>query len=201
METEIKILINTIGIGYDVCVCEVPPGLMDHLGLAMSTEERHFAYLLFEDEFYVKYKIPKTDTKNYSSWKDFGNKGFYRGANLLERGQIEIWINRKRIKTYQFHELISNATLFPLFDTKELNLSELRGKEPEFILGFQEKGHLSKYIIKADKFFPEELHLHIVEFLFSGNRIKLLYKITYQGTALKSLKDDTVVTGTGFNWL
>ena len=201
MKPDNKILINIIGVGYDVCVCEVPLGLFDHLGLAIATEERSLGYLLFDDEFYRKYQISKSDTKNYSCWKDFGNKGFYRGANLMERGQIEIWINRKRVKTYQFHELINNATLFPLFETTELVLSELLGNQPEFILGVQEKGHLAKYVIKSDKFLPEELQLYIVEFGFSEKRIKLLYKVAYLGVALKSLKNDTVVTGTGFNWL
>lgn len=201
MDKENKILINIIGTGYDVCVCEVSPGLLDILTMAVAKEERSLDYLLFEDEFYTKYQISKTDTKNYSSWKDFNNKAMYRGANLSERGQLEIWFNRKRIRTYQFHELISEATLFPLFDNHEQILKDTLSDKPNFIVGFQEKGHLAKYKMKIEKFIPEEFQLHILQFLTPSLTIRLLHKITYAGNQLESIKDDTVVTGTLFNWL
>ncbi|MBL0330048.1 MAG: hypothetical protein IPP64_11680 [Bacteroidetes bacterium] len=202
MKSENKVLINIIGTGYDVCVCEVPSLLLDQLNLGIAKEERSLGYLLFEDEFYAKYQIPKTDTKNYSTWKDFDNKGVYRGANLSERGQLEIWFNRKRIKTYQFHELINDANLFPLFDNQEQFLKDtLDTNKPNFVVGYQEKGHLSKYRMNIDRFIPEEFQLHILQFFTPQLTIRLLHKITYSGVEVKSLKDDTVITGTLFNWL
>ena len=202
MDKENKILINIIGTGYDVCVCEVSPDLLDILNMAVAKEERSLGYLLFEDEFYTKYQISKSDIKNYSSWKDFSNKGTYRGANLSERGQLEIWFNRKRIRTYQFHELINDANLFPLFENKEEILkNSLDDNQPNFIVGYQEKGHLSKYRLTIDKFIPDEFQLHIVQFFTPQKTIRLMHKITYSGTTLNSTKDDTVITGTLFNWL
>ena len=202
MSSENKVLINIIGTGYDVCVCEVHPGLFDQLSLGIATEERSLDYLLFEDQFYAKYQISKIDTQNYSSWKDFNNKGEYRGANLNERGQLEIWFNRKRLRTYQFNELISDANLFPLFDNQEVILKNtLNANQPNFVLGVQEKGHLSKYRMPLDKFIPEEFQLHILQLFTPRVTIRLLHKITYSGNVLKSIKEDTVVTGTVFNWL
>ncbi len=198
---ENRVLINVIGLGYDVCVCELPPGLLDELSVGVSMEERSLGYLLFDNEFYKKYPISKSDTKNYVTWKDFGNKGFYRGADLTQRGQLEIWFNRKRLRTYQFHELINDGLLFPLFDVKELVLKTLHDEKSSFVIGIQEKGQLAKYTMKLDKFIPEEFQLHILQFFTPQKTIRLLHRITYSGTALKSIKDDTVVTGTLFNWL
>ncbi len=201
MKKENNILINIIGTGYDVCVCELPPGLMDELGVGIAQEERSLGDLLFEDEFYKKYSISKSDTKNYESWKDFGNKGIYRGANLAERGQLEIWFNRKRLITYQFNELINEGILFPLFDNQEQKLKELVSDKSNFVIGVQEKGHLAKFKMKIDTFIPGAFQLHIIEIFTPEKIIRLLHKITYEGNTLKSIKDDTVVTGTLFNWI
>jgi len=201
VKKENNILINIIGTGYDVCVCEPPSGLMEELGLGIAQEERSLGYLLFDDEFYKKYSISKSDTKNYESWKDFGNKGFYRGADLSDRGQLEIWFNRKRLITYQFNELINDGILFPLFDNQEQKLKDCVSDNFNFVIGVQEKGHLAKFKMKIDTFIPGEFQLHVIEIFTPEKIIRLLHKITYAGNTLKSIKDDTVVTGTLFNWI
>lgn len=203
MKTENRILINIIGIGYDICVGEVSPELTYAFSKAVKQEKQSLYHLLFDEAFYKKYAIPQMDNpnSNYLSWKDFNNQAMYRGPNLLENGQLEIWIHRKRAKTYMFHELTNKAILFPLFDTREQILSEMLNNETSILIGVQEKGHLAKFKMKIDKFIPEELQLHIVQFQCSNVSIKLLHKITYSGVVLKSLKQDTVVTGTVFTMI
>lgn len=203
MNTENIILINIIGIGYDVCVGDVSSELTVVFSKAVRQEKQSLHHLLFDEEFYKKYVLPQMDSSNnnYFSWKDFNNKAMYRGANLLESGQLEIWINRKRVKTYKFHELTNKAMLFPLFDFREQILSEMLNNETCILIGVQEKGHLAKFKMKIEKFIPEELQLHIIQFQCSNVSIKLLYKITYSGMVLKSLKQDTVVTGTVFTMI
>lgn len=199
MATDNKILINVIGTGYDVCVGEITPQTKEIFNAAVEQENKPLNHLLFDNDFYKKYPIANSyHFWEYSNWKDFDDKAVYRGANLLEYGQMEIWINKKKVKTYKFHELISNATLFPLFDANEELLTELLTGS-NLLIGVQEKGHLAKFTIKSFKFIPEELQLHIVNFTSGKSNIKLLYKITYFGKALISLKQDTVVTGTVFN--
>lgn len=197
MKPNNRVLINIIGVGYDVCLCEVSPDMKDTFAMALNQEKQSLHHLLFNEDFFNKYEIAKLDnTGNCKSWNDFENKGVFRGANLLERGQIEIWINRQRAKTYKFSELISAETLFPLFELDERSIFEPDCLNTQLVIGFQETGHLNKFRIKALKFLPEELRLHTVKFHSYNKPIKLLYKVTYLGVALKSLKRDTVVTGT-----
>ena len=204
MEKESSILINIIGTGYDVSVGEVPPDLFEFFRKAVNVEKQSLHDLLFDEDFYKKYEISKANNSvKYASWKDFNDNAVYRGANLMENGQLEIWINRRRVKTYRFGELIGDATLFPLFGSEEAFINEASEANinKQIVIGFQEKGQLAKYKIKSGKFLYEELKLHIIQFLYFKSTIKLLYKITYSDLVLNSLKHDTVVTGTVFTMI
>lgn len=200
MKTKNKVLINIIGTGYEISVCEPSPELCQKL-LREDKEDRSASALLLDESFYESFKCPETIEKKNLSWKNLNNKGMFRGANLNERGQLEIWMNRKRIKTYAFQELMNEAVLFPLFDSEELFLKDVLSDAPAFLIGIQEKGQQGKYYIRADRFNPEEFRLHLIRFQSSGRNIRLLHKISYAGESLHSLKDDTLVTGSVFNWL
>ncbi|MBK6525176.1 MAG: hypothetical protein IPG07_06210 [Crocinitomicaceae bacterium] len=100
------------------------------------------------------------------------------------------------MRTYKFHELYDNATLFPIFNTEVEFLNQQMGSGTHLVVGYKEKGHLAKYVIKSDQFIPHELKVHIVEFAEASLVVKLFYKITYFGIALKSIKESTLITGT-----
>jgi hypothetical protein len=197
MKQENNILINIIGTGYDICVGEVSAPL-DELFERISKEKKLSPHdFLFDEEFYKRNQIMKPGhTGVYKSWKDFNDTAVFRGANLTEAGQLEVWINKKRVRTYKFHELYDNATLFPIFNTEVEFLNQQMGSGTHLVVGYKEKGHLAKYVIKSDQFIPHELKVHIVEFAEASLVVKLFYKITYFGIALKSIKESTLITGT-----
>jgi hypothetical protein len=196
METEDRILINVIGVGYDVCVGDVSPEQKVILNAAVIQEKQSLHNLLFDEDFYKKYELPKVNSSlNCRSWKDFSNIGKYRGAHLLETGQIEIWINGKRVRTYKFNELANELSLFPAFIVEE---KQSTVTENTFYIGLQEKGHLAKFRFKTRKFIPNELKLHIIHFPTSKSKLQILYTLSYLGVILESLNSDTVIIGTIF---
>jgi hypothetical protein len=119
----------------------------------------------------------------------------YRGADMSEYGQIEIWINRRRMKTYKFHELKSDLRLFPLFEISE----EYINSTSQLIIGVQEKGFLAKFVLQVERFSIEGIKLHFVNIPLQNRSIPLLYKISYFSIELKSLRSDTIITSTVLN--
>lgn len=61
---------------------------------------------------------------NLNEAQYFEGLKFYRGANLLEGGEIEFWKNRKRLKTYNFQEIIQSMMLFPILKIEEVNIHD-----------------------------------------------------------------------------
>ena len=120
----------------------------------------------------------------------------YRGANLMEPGQIEFWKDRKRLKTYKFQEIVQSAMLFPILNICKIEFSSIVESKKAIAFGYQEKGHLAKYTIQAKQFLMDDLQFQVIEIPLSPMKLKMLYKVTYKGKELKSLREDTVLTGT-----
>lgn len=181
-------MINIIGTGYDLSIANLNYNTHKILSEIKRLENNKLHYLLFDDSFYIENII----NDNHKSWRDFNNAGQYRGADLFHKGQIEIWINRKRKRTYQFSEIENSTFLFPLFNFEK---SYLLKKENQLIIGVKEKGYLNKFIFSTQKFLIEDLKFHITEIKFDLFELKILHNISYQGIQLTSIKNDTVVTG------
>lgn len=178
------------------------PKLIDFFSMVLAKEEQPFEILLFDNSIYEKYKNHELFPNiPFESWRSFNNGGIFRGANLLDRGQIEIWKNKKRIKTYTFNSLLTENLLFPIFNSSSEDLKNINKLDNAFLIGVQEKGHLGKYKIEASTFNPDELRLHLINFTIQNKPIKLLHKITYQNIELNSLIHDTLITGTYFSWV
>lgn len=188
MKTEDRIMINIIGTGYDLSIANLNYNTHKILSEIKKLENNKLHYLLFDDSFYIDNII----NVNHKSWRDFNNVGQYRGADLFHKGQIEIWINRKRKKTYQFSEIENSTFLFPLFNCDKDFLFK---KANQLIIGVKEQGYLNKFIFSTPKFSIEGLTFHITEIKFDLFELKILHNITYQGIQLTSIKSDTVVIG------
>lgn len=119
----------------------------------------------------------------------------YRGPNLFEPGQIEFWKDRKRLKTYKFQEIVRSMVLFPILNIEEVKLSAGVESKKVIAFGYQEKGHLAKYTIQAKQFLMDDLQFHVIDFPMSSGKMKVLYKVVYKGKELRSLKEDTLITG------
>lgn len=181
-------MINIIGTGYDLCIDNLNRNTHPILTKIKNSANGKLNYLLFDDSFYTENEM----SNNYKSWRAFNNVGQFRGADLFHKGQIEIWLNRKRKKTYQLSEIDNSMSLFPLFNCDKENLTK---KENQLIIGVKEKGYLNKYIFSAPRFTIEDLKFHIIEIKSDLFELKILHNISYQGIQLTSIKNDTVVTG------
>lgn len=198
MNNEDKIVINFIGIGYEIAVGALTEVQFQTLSSLSAREGESLQNLFFDADFFENNPVPYIGKSgHYKSWSDFNNQGIFTGPSLMEKGQMEIWINRKRIKTYKFFELLSQATLFPIFkaDTFSLPVSEAF---KQLIVGVQEKGHLAKYVFKTKIFNSDLLKLDLIRIPLQDKSLYLLNTISYNGVRLISTKHDTVITGMVF---
>lgn len=112
MKAEDRILINISGTGYDLQVGKLNGADYEQLLNFEKESKSSLNNVLFDDNFYLKNSL----SENYKSWRDF-NFASYKGADLFQKGQIEIWVNRKRKKTYPISKIENSPLLFPLFNT------------------------------------------------------------------------------------
>ena len=181
MAQDQKLHINLIGTGYELN-CALVQKEHEHTAI-------HLAKTFLEEA------EEKQAKHNLSEAQYFEGLKSYRGANLLEPGQIEFWKDRKRLKTYKFQEIVQSSVLFPILNIEEIKLSASDENKKAIAFGYQEKGHLAKYTIQAKQFLMDELQFHVIEIPMSSGKMKVLYKVVYKGKELKSLKEDTLVTG------
>ncbi len=182
MATDQKIHINIIGTGYELNCAEV---LNEH---ELSATKIAKSFLEGAED--------KTESHATLASEYFEKLKSYRGANVLDPGQIEFWKDRKRLKTYKFHEIIQSAVLFPILNINEVKFSPIESDRKAIIFGYQEKGHLAKYTIQVKHFLIDALQFQVIEIPMFPSKLKVLYKLIYDGRELRSLKEDTVVTGT-----
>lgn len=133
---------------------------------------------------------------NLNEAQNFEGLKTYRGANLLEPGQIEFWKDRKRLKTYKFQEIVQSMVLFPILNIEEVKLSAGDKSKKAIAFGYQEKGFLAKFSIQSEKFLMDHLQFYVIEIPTVPVKMKVLYKVVYRVKELKSVKSDTVLTGT-----
>jgi len=176
-----KLHINLSGTGYE-------------LNCAMVQKENEYTAIQLAKTF-LEEAEEKQAKQNLNEAQYFEGLKTYRGANLFEPGQIEFWKDRKRLKTYKFQEIVQSAVLFPILNIVEMKFSSSDESKKAIAFGYQEKGHLAKYTIQAKQFLMDELQFHVIEIPMSSGKMKVLYKVVYKGKELKSLKEDTLVTG------
>ncbi|MBK7573447.1 MAG: hypothetical protein IPI10_18270 [Bacteroidetes bacterium] len=181
MSTDTKLHINLSGTGYE-------------LNCAMVQKENEYTAIQLAKTF-LEEAEEKQAKQNLNEAQYFEGLKTYRGANLFEPGQIEFWKDRKRLKTYKFQEIVQSAVLFPILNIVEMKFSSSDESKKAIAFGYQEKGHLAKYTIQAKQFLMDELQFHVIEIPMSSGKMKVLYKVVYKGKELKSLKEDTLVTG------
>lgn len=181
MSPDHKLHINLSGTGYELN-CALAQKEHEHIAIHLAktfleeAEEKHTKHNLSEAQYFEGLKT-------------------YRGANLLEPGQIEFWKDRKRLKTYKFQEIVQSAALFPILNIVEVKFFASDESKKAIAFGYQEKGHLAKFTIQAKQFLMDDLQFHVIEIPMSSGKMKVLYKVVYKGKELKSLKEDTLVTG------
>ncbi len=178
MSLESKIHINLIGTGYEIN-CALVQKELEQSAIQIAK-----SFLESEEENQALISSPY-----FEALKS------YRGPNLFEPGQIEFWKDRKRLKTYKFQEIVQSTVLFPILNIEEVKLSAGDERKKAIAFGYQEKGFLAKYSILSEKFLMDDLRFYVIEIPTVPVKMKVLYKVVYRGKELKSVKEDTVLTG------
>ncbi len=181
MAQDQKLHINLIGTGYELN-CALVQKEHEHTAI-------HLAKTFLEEAEEKQAKHNLSEAQYLEGLKS------YRGANLLEPGQIEFWKDRKRLKTYKFQEIVQSMMLFPILNIEELKLSAGDESKKAIAFGYQEKGFLAKYSIQSEKFLMDDLRFYVIEIPTMPVKMKVLYKVVYRGKELRSVKEDTVLTG------
>lgn len=168
-----RVIINISGTGYCVYI--------DNKGILKELNDID----LFE-------KLFLNDEGNASKQQQNYPHNYFNGANMLEKGQLDIWVNRKRKKTIQLSEINVSSALFPILNCK---YKTHKNKANQLLIAQQEKGLITKMMLPCAQFVIDDLLLHIIHIKIEKTELKLIRKITYNGKQLISLKNDTVVTG------
>lgn len=196
MKKEKNILILIFGTGYDFYVGGLKPEKTTEFVSLFYQGKNNLDFLFTEDIWKnnLRKKIPLL-----KKLSDFNLLEYYRGANLYSVGQIEFWVNGKRIKKYKLEEIISLNNLFPLFNFIERDLSTNIYLDKKIIFGYQEKGQLARFSFYTENFNIDLVNFDIINLNINGKQVKIIDQIYYDGILLNSTKQDTLITETIFN--
>ncbi len=181
MAQDHKLHINFSGTGYELN-CALVKKEHEHTAIQLAK-----TFLEEAEETQAKYNLKESQY--------FEGLKSYRGPNLFEPGQIEFWKDRKRLKTYKFQEIVQSMMLFPILNIEEVKLSAGDESKKAIAFGYQEKGFLAKFSIQSEKVLMDDLRFYVIEISTVPVKMKVLYKVVYRGKELKSVKEDTVLTG------
>lgn len=104
------------------------------------------------------------------------------------KNQIEILVDGKKIKKLQIKDLTNQLSLFPLYNTKTLEISEIN--EPGIYIEQKAIGFVASYELKIDNFSIENICFHLVEYC---EQILFSYP-TYKNKNFLLRKKSTLVT-------
>lgn len=184
MISEDRILINIIGTGYDLRHTRLDKALYNLLKQDTNT--------LQDDLFNLDFYNTHSELKGYKNWENFKSINSYRGANVLDKGQIEIWINRKKRK-FNINELYQSNSLFDMFNTEIKQLSLAR---QQLLIGVQEKGYLGQYLFTTKHFELSKLQFHLLQIHTEHKQILVLNQIEYNNKIILNVRNNTAITGT-----
>ena len=198
MDKKNKIILNFFGQGCDIVTDAITQELMNKLYDASNTEQQPLSHCFYDLDFFNKYNI-EDNFKTYKSWRDFHSQGKYKGADLLSLGQMEIWKNRKKLKTIKFTEIINSNSLFPILNFCYSQMPCVSEDNQLLLVGLQYKGLVAKYEFICDSFDLDKLELSVVEINLVNYNFLVVNRITYNGVELISRKNDVVQVSSVFS--
>lgn len=180
-----RFIINLFGTGIRYWICDIPMPQFEKMETIKEQHKVEWEHLLFDFDFLKRF--------GYEHWSEISRYPEQVGFLLNKENRIEIKLKAKLITRFFAYELSNQETLFPLYQTyeKEYQFQGLSSTKRLLIMQF-EKGLIGKYEILTNQFDISTLKFGLTQLpsqvVISG--------IMYQGSELKCLKDDTLVTGT-----
>ena len=105
------------------------------------------------------------------------------------KGQIEVWLNRKKIAKIKTHEICEVITLFPLFHKKEILLEDIF-EANQIYIEEKEIGMIGEFKLKIGEFSINKLIFHIAK---TKEGLQVIYKLTYADEELIFNKKDSLL--------
>ena len=143
---------------------------------------------IFDPSFYFYLDDPEI-----RSLTDFGNVHNLWGLCNSYKSVIEIQVYRKRRRKVKYNEILKPSTLFPIYNTKEHNISsELN--ERTLVIVEKEIGQISRFLVNPNSFSIEKLLFEISNLNIIDNQgFDLLTNLYYEDMLLSSFNGNSLI--------
>jgi hypothetical protein len=128
----------------------------------------------------------------FTNWSELAASPEYIGFVLSQNNRIELKKGGRFLEKFRSDELYNERTLFPRFQTI-IRHNDYSIEKPLFIFQL-ETGLVAKYTFEAIDFRLDELRFGLTKPLENEEDL-LLTEISYAGSILSKVKEDTIVRG------
>ena len=181
---ESKFIINLFGMGIRYWICEIPIPLYEEMNKIRLNHKVEWENLLFDFDFLNHY--------GFSHWCELSAHPEHSGFLLDLQNRIEIKQGAKFIARFRANALLNEDTLFPLYQTVEIDFpfSTKPGFQTLILIQF-EKGLIAKFKFESNVFSMDNLSFRI----YALKHMNFLSAIDLNQSPLESDSNDTVATG------
>lgn len=176
--------INLFGESLRYWICDLPTETYDFMRKYKIENNKSWEELFFDFDF--------LNTFGFNHWSELTAHGEFRGLLIGKNNRIEVKEKSKKVLKLTSNELLSQNTLFPLYQVSMIESIMPLNAAKRFILLNYEIGQFAKYSFESDTFEVDKLDFQVSQFPFT-NSDYLLVNINYQGVKLKLLQEDTLV--------
>lgn len=174
-------IINLFGIGIRYWICELPEAMYQEMQQIGRKHKVEWEQLLFDFDLLGHF--------GYSHWSQLSAFPEQTGFLLDPQNRIEIKQGAKFIARFRANELTNDTTLFPLYNSRQIEWHpEHQTAGKSFLLLQHEKGLIGKYKI-------DQPHFHIDDLEFQWKKVndfRFLAKIKQQSQPLKRSANDAL---------
>ena len=178
-------IINLFGTGIQVYELSIPNDLFKKFDTYRLEQQIDWNTFFFELTYLEAFR--------FDHWNNLEISQQYSLFELNEKNSIEVKRRNKTLVKIKSSELMSENTLFPLFDCFEVKQETTQDTQTHKKIRIHqyETGLFAKYAFEHEDFTIEELTfgIQIIE------NTEYLHSIMHQSTSLKLVKRDTMIRG------
>ncbi|MBU3660028.1 MAG: hypothetical protein FGM14_09170 [Flavobacteriales bacterium] len=176
--------INLFGESLRYWICDLPQETYDFMLKYKEEKEKSWEELFFDFDF--------LNTFGFNHWSELTSHPEQRGFLITKNNRIEVKGKTKKVLKLNANELLSQNTLFPLYQVTMLESNLPLNEFKRIVLLNYEIGQFAKYSFESDSFEVDKLDFLVHKFPYS-NADFLLVNIKYKDVELKMLEEDTLV--------
>jgi hypothetical protein len=183
-----KVKVNLFGVGCRIIKGSFDDKVWNKLFECSKALRIPFQMAIFEGDYYKKLKFAQ-----YKSWFDLGNTFKVSGLSLNKQSLIEVRINNKQKRRIAFAELFNDHLLFPIYDTKIIEINNTDSEQKSLIAYEREIGTIASYRFECINFNLDKLFFVLTKGNILKQKYVILTNIYYDGIKLHSFHSDTLV--------